>query len=129
MVQNSTLSFKIKTPISDIHRGHFRMLSSDQFVCLAGSIASLARSSGVARVAAAVEIAGGAELPFVVAVAEMQFHESRSAAAAAGRRRRQCQNRRFSENATPLTSCCVLAKVNWGTQKSCPTFDGVRRFP
>ena len=40
----------------------------------------LARSSGVARVAAAVEFAGGAELPFVVVVvAEMQFHESRSA--------------------------------------------------
>ena len=60
------------------------MLSFDRFVCPASSIASLARSSGVARrVAAAVEIAGGAELPFVVVVAEMQFHESRSAAAGA----------------------------------------------
>ena len=61
------------------------MLRSDRFVCLASSIASLPRSSGVARrVAAVVEIAGEAELPFVVVVvAEMQFHESRSAAAAA----------------------------------------------
>ena len=56
------------------------MLSSDRFVCLSSNIA---RSSGVAHhVAAAVEIAREAELPFVVVVvAEMQFHESRSAAA------------------------------------------------